>query len=359
MNTGGLEKQLVQMGAAIDQTCIQLDYTSDTDPCDFKQDILNSGCGFYYLPSTREVGILQYSKALYKLLKDNKYDVVHSHELFHSGLVLLIAALAGVPQRICHAHSTQDDSTYYSSVRKMYQVMMRFLILIFSTDLLACSTIAGVFLYGRNSTKDPRFRVIFNSVQTELFLSDLKAPAFSRKENWKYIVHVGRFVPLKNHQLMLDIAEIFKKQNKNICFVFVGDGPIYADVEERIRNRELQHYVMLLGLRRDVPEILKTADAFILPSKFEGMPLSVIEAQAAGLPCVIADHITDEVDFGLHLLLRCSLTEELTIWAAAVEKAVSMKHIGKGKRIQAISSLGFDVDDFSRKVGEVYGIKKA
>lgn len=354
LGMGGLENQLVYLGKHIDKTKFQVDYTSTDENAYYKNEIINAGCGFFVIPDPRKDGTFVYCKALLHLLKENKYDVVHSQELFHSGIEMFLAWMAGIPKRIAHSHSTQDGSNHNSIIKKIYHNIMRKSILRFSTDYLACSTIAGEFLYGKNIIYNKRFRVIVNSVETNHFFKEEKVKVLEKKKGWKYITHVGRFADVKNHSFMLDLAVALKKEKKKYVFVFVGNGKLYDICRERVKKEQLEDYVIFMGQRKDVADILLDSDIFVLPSFYEGMPLSIIEAQAAGLPCVIADHVTDEVDFGLGLIHKMNLADSINRWLEALEIAAEQPHPNNDMILEAIHKKGFDVSDFEKNLCEVY-----
>ena len=355
MNLGGLENQLVHLAKCADKNLIKIDFTSTCENAYYKDEIIKAGCGFILIPSNEKSGIFKYILNLYRVIKNGEYDVVHSHELFHSGIEMFVSWLCGVPKRIAHSHSTRDIRKENKLSRKIYHRLMRLMIGLFSTNMVGCSSGAAEFLFGKKALKNKKVSVIFNSVETERYFDKKFIEAsYDKKDGWKYVAHVGRLVPLKNHDFLLDIAEEFKKQNKKICFVFAGDGELFEKLSEAIKIRELQEYVMLLGARNDVPDVLLYSDAFVLPSLFEGMPLSLIEAQAAGLCCVASDNITKEVDFGLNLVSYLSLNVPLSDWDFEIEKAVNTIKPEESKIKTAILEKGFSVNDFCRKVCELY-----
>lgn len=354
LGMGGLENQLVYLGKNVDNSKFQIDYTSTCKDAYYKQDIIKAGCGFYVVPDPRKEGTIKYCKALFRLMKDNEYDVVHSQELFHSGIEMFLAWLAKIPKRIAHSHSTKDGSKRNELLKGVYHQLMRLLILLFATDYLACSKVAGQFLYGKKILSNKKFRVVVNSVEAKYFFKETKQRIISKKNDWKYIIHVGRFADVKNHDFMLDIANQFKRNNVKISFIFVGDGELYKHCLERVKKEELQEYVTFLGQRRDVASILLEGDAFILPSLYEGMPLSVIEAQAAGLPCLIADHVAEEVDFGINLIFRYSLKQDSFMWAKKIEEIIKIDHPDKKIILKALHHKGFDVTDFQKNMCKIY-----
>lgn len=348
MNTGGLEKQLLNLAYNLNQNKYSIAFTSDQESSDYKEEIISNGWEYIYLPSSRDIGILQYCLKLYEELKRNKYDIVHSHELFHSGLVMLVSFSAGVKKRIAHSHSTKDDSAHASFPKIIYHLLMRMMIRLFATDMIACSSEAGWFLFGKR--KEKRIKVIWNTVNTDEFLN----PNTSSVRDVKRIVHVGRFVELKNQRMIMQIAAETNRRGLLYRYTFVGNGPTFEADKGYAETLNLGDKIEFLGNRDDVPNILHESDAFILPSLFEGMPLSLIEAQAAGLHCVVSDTITEEVDFGLGLIHRLSLNDSIKKWADTIEAALRAERPDNEMIQKAIHSKGFDNKDYARKVEEVY-----
>lgn len=355
LEMGGLENQLVYFGKYVDKTRFQVDYTSTSKDAYYKNDIINAGCGFYLLPDPRKDGTAVYCSELLKLLKNNKYDVVHSHELFHSGIEMALSYIAGVRKRVAHSHSTKDGNRRNKLIRLLYHHAMRSMIRVFATDYLACSSEAGIFLFGKGIINNRKFKVVPNSVETGRFMECKEiCRDIPRKKGWKYIAHVGRFSEEKNHKLLIEAAKQFKEKNMNLAFVFVGSGPLFQYCDSAVKNNALEDYVIMLGARKDIPNVLRTVDAFILPSLFEGMPLSLIEAQAAGLHCVIPDHITEEVDFGIGLLHRLSLNKSVAEWGAMIEKAVALPRPDQLIIRNAIRNKRFDTSSFVEELCNVY-----
>ncbi len=356
LEMGGLENQLVYLARHVEREKIELDYTSTKENAYYKSDIIDSQCGYIVVPDPRQVGLLRYCLHMYRVMKNGRYDVVHSQELFHSGIEMFLAWLAGIPKRISHSHSTRDGSKRNKIIKKIYHIIMQQMILVFGTDYLACSTMAGKFLYGTKIVEHPKFKVVFNSVDTsEYFCNrDNSLMSFEKKDGWKYVIHVGRFADVKNHKFMIEMARHMQQKAIRIGFVFVGDGELYETIQEQIIEEELSEYIQLLGKRKDVAELLKQSDAFILPSFYEGMPLSVIEAQTAGLPCLIAEHITDEVDFGIGRVQKLPLDCSADIWVDQLVELTQVPQVDSDIIKQAIAEKGFDVSAFQQALCNIY-----
>lgn len=360
MDVGGIENQLMHLLRNADKRKFQIDFTTTMEHPFYREEIEALGGRCIRIPATGGYHFLRQCKALYRIMKDGQYDIVHSHELFHSGMVLLTAKLAGVKHRFVHAHNWSDDdgSGRQSAVRKLYNAVMRRWILHYGTDFCACSTFAGKFLYGEKKTHAPNYHLIFNSVDTTKFISD-----YDKKESgefcgdgWVNVIQVGRFYPIKNQLFTAKIARELKNRGKKIRILCAGNnGNEYEQqVREAIRQYGVEEYMLLLGVRKDIDELARKSAAFLLPSLYEGMPLVMIEAQASGLPCVTADTYSREVDFGIGYVQWLRLEQGVAQWTDAVETAVNMGRADKREVVAAIEKYGFDSRVFAQRLCELY-----
>ena len=353
MNVGGIENQLMHLLRNADKSRFQIDFTTTAEHPYYEEEMTALGAKCIRLPQTGRVHQLRYCKALYRILKDGQYDVVHSHELFHSGMVLLTARLAGVKHRFVHAHSSNQ---YYGKniIRHAYHWGMRQLILNHATQFFACSSLAAEFLYGKEILNRPEYHLVVNSVDTKDFLSDSESMALSQEflGDWKNVLQVGRFSDEKNYLFTAQLASECQKRNNGIRFLCVGNnGNEYEKlIREKIAEYRIEESMILLGVRKDVAQIMKQVDGFILPSKYEGMPLTLIEAQASRLPCVVADTFSHEVDFNVGSVDWLSLEEGAAVWVDAIEKAIEKGKADKEAVVDAIGAYGFDSKDFAQRL---------
>ena len=355
MDVGGIENQLMHLLRRCDKSRFQIDFTSTDPDAHYLPEIRSLGGQVHLIPRAKTQGQAAYCRALYRVMKEGHYDIIHSHELFHSGMVLLLARLAGIPHRFVHAHNWDDgdgSGRKRSAVRTAYNAVMRFTINRFSTCRIACSTLAGRFLYGKRD-----FHLLFNSVDTGKFLKhyhDAETGEFCG--GWTNVLHVGRVTAVKNQLFLVEVAEELRRRGTDIRILCAGNGdPDYQSrVETAIREKGLQDRIRLLGVRRDIDVLMRKSAAFVLPSKYEGMPLVLIEAQASGLPCVSADTFSQEVDFGIGTLSWLPADTDAKRWADAIEAAVRAGRAEKAAVQRAVAEKGFDSDSFARKLCELY-----
>lgn len=360
MDVGGIENQLMHLLRNADKEKFQIDFTSTIPDAYYRQEIEALGGRYLVIPPMSHINPIPYCKALFRVMKNGKYDIVHSHELFHSGIVLLVAKLAGVPGRFSHAHNWQDgDGTgkKRTFVRSVYNGVMRWLILRCSTCQLACSTLAGKFLYGEKGIQKDSYHLVFNSVDTMKFLD-----CYDREETgefcdgWCNVLQVGRVTRVKNQMFLTEIAAELKHRGKKVRILCAGNGDAdYTEaVNNAIRDNDLQEYMQMLGVRSDIDTLMRKASAFVLPSQYEGMPLVLIEAQASGLPCVAADTFSHEVDFGLGKVQWLKLDGNASAWADAIEEAIVIGRAEKKQIVQKVNEKRFDSRMFARTLCELY-----
>lgn len=361
MNAGGLENQLMHLLRNADKETFQIDFTSKVEDSYYRKEIEALGAKYYVLPEMNKKNMLSYFCKLVKIIKAGKYDVVHSNELLHSGVVLLAAYFAGVKCRIAHSHSIydlDDVNTPRSTIRKIYSSVMRWMILQFSNIQIGCSTAAGEFLFGKKTVKKDSYHLLFNSVDTKEYLEnyDKEETGEFCDTDWVNVLHVGRVYEVKNQLFIAEIAEELKKRDKKIRILCAGKGnQEYMDkVQEVIKSKELQNHMKMLGVRKDISKLLRKSKAFILPSLYEGMPLVLIEAQASGLHCVSADTFSKEADFGINSVEWLSLQAGAEKWSDTIEAAIEKGRKEKTEVVNAIEEKGFDSKIFTKKLCELY-----
>lgn len=361
MHVGGIENQLMHLLRNADKDRFQIDFTSDMPDAFYRDEIERLGGKFILIPKMNWKRPYKYCKTMYRIMKDGQYDIVHSHELFHSGIVLPIAYFAGVKSRFVHAHNWSDGdgtNSKRSLLRTIYNSVMRFFICRFSTVQIACSTWAGKFLYGAKYQSKKSYHLVFNSVDTAKFLdkyNQIENGEFC-EDGWSNVLNVARITAVKNQLFLVSIAKEMRRRGNKVRILCAGNGDVdYVDtVQKQIEENQLQDYIHLLGIRKDISVLMRKSSAFVLPSKYEGMPLVMIEAQASGLPCVSANTYSPEVDFGIDTVTWLSLDNSVEEWADALEKAVQKGRAKKEDVERAVSEKRFDSKMFTQTLCELY-----
>lgn len=298
---------------------------------------------------------IAYIKNVKKELERGNYDVVHSNMDLLNGITLFLAKKAGVKKRICHAHNSKSQyfptgrfATLKKLAQKMYVKIMKTSILRNSTDLVSCSELASEYFYGnRNST------LIYNGVDFERFVmpdgfnSNVYAEQFGAVKE-KKIVSVGRLSTQKNPSFALDVINELKKIRSDFQYVWVGTGELEEEMKAKSKKLGLDGTVVFTGVRTDVPQILNCCDCFFMPSLFEGLPFSLVEAQASGLKCLVSDVVSPTADVGL--IDFYSLEKSAKEWAEKMSDLLDFpEKTADSEKIQK-----FDINYTVKQLEEIY-----
>ena len=343
MGRGGIETMLMNYYRRIDGEKIQFDFLVHRDfRADFDDEIEALGGRIYRVPAMNPASG-GYRKALADFFRDHPYRVVHCHLNYMSGVVLAASKKAGVPVRIAHAHTASMAPGWKQAVRRL----CKYLIPMTATHRFACSTEAGRAVFGRQD-----FSILANAIDAASFTPNEDIRAEVRKElgmgGELAVMHVGRMVYAKNHEFLLDAFRELLNTEPDAKLVLIGDGELRPEIEAKAAGLPAGS-VLLLGTRTDIPKLLQAADVFAFPSRFEGMPVTMVEAQAAGLPCIKSDTVTDE----------CIVTDLVTslpiddpkLWA---EMILSVKDTARTDRLADIQHSGYDITAAADKLTRFY-----
>ena len=307
LTLGGISSVVMNWYRHLDSDKYQFDFVSFNDG-PLREEITAFGGEIFILPTIKQRP-LQHLRAVNNILASQpRYDVVHVHNSFKNGVLLWLAKRKGITVRVCHSHTSGVENKFLLPFMGLFKAIVTRA----SNVHLACGEKAGEFLY----EKQP-FTVINNAISVQRYLTD-KTNSNAIKQQFqlpvdkKLILHVGRFSIVKNHQFLMRLA-LDKSLDADVHFVCVGEGPLKNDFAEQIKRENLQSRFTLLSATPEIPALLQCADAFIMPSLFEGISVALLEAQAAALPCLISDTIAQESDMGLNLISFHSL-ESTSTW---------------------------------------------
>lgn len=293
MNGGGVEAVVMNYYRHIDRNRVQFDFIVDSNSAMIPDREIEQlgGRVFTVSPITK---LASHKKELMNLFRSGDWKIVHSHRNALSPIPLWVAKDAGIPIRIAHSHSTSGKGEIAKNVLKS---ALKPFSSCFPTHKLACSKYAGEWLFGRNSD----FEVLYNAIDLDkyAFSSDIRNEVRNElmvPEDAFLVGHVGRFMPQKNHRFLLESFAELLSVRKNAKLVLVGDGEYRHQAEKWVSNKGMSNDVLFLGQRSDVNRLYQAFDVFALPSLYEGLCLVGVEAQRSGLPCIMSDAITREVD---------------------------------------------------------------
>ena len=326
MNAGGAETFLMKIYRNIDRSKYQMDFCINfPQKCFYEDEILSLGGRIYRIPSKSE-NIKEFKKQLFELVKTENYKYVLRITSNAMGFLdLKIAKKAGA--RVCCARSS-NSSDGQGWKTKLAHIFGRTLYGRYVDVAFAPSDLAAVYTFGKRSYQNGKVSILNNAVDLNVFRYDISARedirnAFDIKKHTKVIGHIGRFSEQKNHNFLLDIFKNIKEIDNNTVLLLVGEGPLKGQLEEKAKNLGITDNVIFAGVRSDIPALLSAMDVFVFPSLYEGMPNTVIEAQATGLPCLIADTITKSAKI-TPVIEYLPLSASADIWAkSALEKTNS------------------------------------
>jgi glycosyltransferase involved in cell wall biosynthesis len=348
MDPGGVESWLLNLWRNIDRERFQFDFcTFGRHAGLYAPEVEKLGAHVLRCPKGRNV--LAFARRFRRILREGHYDVVHSHVHLFSGAVLRWAAAEGVPTRIVHSHTSQDDRPN-TLARRGYRRVMRSWIDSYSTHGLAASKLAAPGLFGENWEADGRFRVLYYGIDLSPFAEVVDRDSVRRDmgipPDAPVVGHVGRFVPPKNHQFLLDVAREILNRRSDIHFLLAGDGPLRPEMEARAAELGLSAHVHFTRTRTDIPRLLRGAmDAFVFPSSQEGLGLSVVEAQAAGLHCVVSDAVPADVAALPDSVEFLPLSGGSALWARRVLARLDMPRPDTDSVMRKLAQSRFSMAD--------------
>ena len=383
LERGGAETFLINLYKHIDRNKVQFDFAIYHEPSEnsYYQEVIEMGGRVFILPH-KSNGMLTNFRAVQKLIRDNDYKMVwrYAGSCFEA-IDLLTAKLAGASETVLNSRCSHTDGmqvlihyimkpfspifakklaekfagasetalnsgySHTDGMRMLIHYIVKPFLPLFVTKNFACGIMAGKWMFGRRP-----FEVINNGIEVEKFRYDEEVRNQNRKKfglQDKIVVgHVGRFHPVKNHKLIIDVYEKFRQEVPRSALVLVGTGELLAQIQELVKEKELENDVLFLGSRSDVPEMLQMMDIFIMPSLFEGFPRAFLEAQAAGLPCVASSTISREVDVTGNVCF-VDLDAPVAVWAERIVEKCGSKTEDNTEKLKA---AGYDIKDVAKRV---------
>ena len=353
MDQGGAEAMIMNLYRKINREKVQFDFVEfENDGAFFDEEILKLGGKIYHCPWFSGKNFFKYKK-WWKVFFDlhKEYRLVHGH-VGRTAAIYLGEAKKHNLITIAHSHNTFERGPM-RILYKTYSFPTRYV----ADYFFMCSKQAGIDRFGRKTvTRNDRAFLIPNAIDTEKFQYDLNSRTRKRNElsvsdETLLIGHVGRFVDQKNHFFLIDIFSEIVKMHPSSKLLLVGKGELRLRVEEKIAELGLKDKVILTGAQRNVDELMDAMDVMVFPSKYEGLPVTLVEAQCNGLPCVISDKIPeDSIQIKDLVVVRC-LTDNSSDWARA---ALSCKISDRSKCADIIKETAFNINNSAKWMEEFY-----
>ena len=338
MGRGGLETMLMNYYRHIDRTKVQFDFLVHRDfEAEYDKEIIKLGGRIYHVSK-----LIPWSKKYKQELKCffqhyPEYRIIHVHQDCLSSVALKCAKECGVPVRIVHSHNSNQDKNIKYLIKRYYMKQIPK----FATDFFACGKDAGDWMFQGHS-----YQILCNAIDVPNYTYSSEKAIIIREHlhvQRNFVIgHVGRFDIQKNHIFLLDIFNECVKAMPNAKLLLIGDGEGRNRIEEK---------VIFTGIRSDVPDLLQAMDVFVFPSLYEGVPVTIIEAQASGLPCVISDKVPKDCIVTSDLVTSMSLSDMPSDWAKHI---IEQSHIKRGIHFEEIQAAGYDVATVAKKLEQFY-----
>ena len=350
---GGLTGYIIQNYRFIDKNKVQFDFlTFETKKLDFEDEFIALGAKFYHIK--RPSRPWDYYKELKKIFDETTYKAVHFNLSYNNFISVYLAKIAGARKIIIHSHSTEVDDKRYGirCIKRGIHQIGKAIIPKIASYYLACSTEAGLWMFKKSIMHSKNYHLAHNAIDVPKYLYDSQKNQKVREDlgialNDYVIGHIGRFSYQKNHDFLVRVFKKVLDRKPNAKLVLIGDGPDYDKIKTKVKNLKIEESVLFLGRRNDVPQLLQAIDCFVLPSRFEGLVISGIEAQAAGVPCVVSDVISRELDI-TGMVKYCSL-DDISVWVDSIFKSKKEKIDRK-----TIGYKGYDIEQEIKKMEQFY-----
>ena len=354
MNRGGAETMIMNLYRNIDKTKVQFDFVvHSNDKGLFDDEIEELGGTIYHCPRYVIKNHLSYKSWWNNFFKEHssEYIAVHGHIGSTASIYLSIAKKYGL-YTIAHSHSAGKVISVKDVIYKIISYRTRNI----ADYFFGCSELAGVKRYGKKVVNNSKiFSVLNNAIDVNKYVFSNEIRSKIRKElsideNQLVIGHIGRFDKAKNQSYLVNVFEELHNADKNTKLVLVGTGENVQSIKMQIKELNLENSIILTGVRSDVYDLLQAFDVFVFPSIYEGLPVTVIEAQASGLKCLLSDAITKEVDI-TGLVEYMSLNNSASDWA---DKILSMLPYDRVDTSKQIAAAGYDIKTTSKELTYFY-----
>ena len=355
LRVGGLENVAMNIIRYSDKQKYAIDYLVYGDSIEaLEAEVEKLGGRVFHIPYPHE-GVVRYVREMKRIMREyGPYDVVHAHSLFNSGFVMKAAFKLNIPVRISHGHSDRR-SVKTKFIRNLYNGYMRFLINRYATKKFACSEGAGKYLYGGGYGED--VYIVKNGVDVEKFRFDLEKRLIVKKEfGWldcKIVGHIGRLAQVKNQKKIIDVFyQAFKKDN-SLRLLIAGDGELKEVLQQQIDQLGLSEVAKLVGTRRDVPSLLSAFDVYMMPSFYEGVSVSLIEAQASGVHCLVSSNAASAETRITPCINILNLNDSDVVWSDKVIELTCRDRVLNS--IDALTEKKYNIDSIVAETVQFYG----
>lgn len=346
MGRGGLETMLMNYYRHMDRSKIQFDFLVHRDfEADYDKEILSMGGKIYHI-SRLVPWSKTYRKKLKKFFQEHpEYKIVHVHQDCLSSVALQCAKECSVPVRIAHSHTKNQDFNIKYWIKRYYMKQIPR----YATEYFACGKEAGEWMFAGHS-----YHILHNAIDASAYTYSHEKAVVIRKKNHienNYVIgHVGRFEIPKNHTFLIDIFYEYVKLDSNARLLLIGDGKERTRIQEKVKALGIEKKVIFTGVRSDVADLLQAIDVFVFPSLYEGLGIAAVEAQAAGIPCLLSDKVPAECKMTKNTEFF-SLKNSPKSWARRI---LAYKNFPRIDTYEDIYKAGYDIKENAARLQAFY-----
>ena len=354
MNRGGTENAIMNYYRHIDREKVQFDFLlTDPEKCAFEDEIIKLGGMVHRIPKLTMTNPIPYIKEVNNFFKaHHEYQIVHSHTSSKSVFPLYIAKKHNIPVRICHSHSSKSENGVKGAIRDILKIGLKHV----ATHYFACGDKAAEWLYGKPFVQKQTITIIRNVIEGHKFALNINKRIQIRHllhiDDSTFILgHVARFNDAKNYLFTIDVFYEFKVLHPDSKLLLVGDGELRAQITDKVNSLGLGNDVIFAGVVPNVYDYEQAIDLFLLPSLYEGLPLSIIEAQISGLKCFTSANRVSEESSVTNLVSYLPLERGAKYWADEIYKA---KDYNRYDRLDEIKKAGYDARTSAYELENIY-----
>lgn len=354
MNRGGAETMIMNLYRHMDRTKVQFDFVENSaEPAAFDDEIQRLGGKIYRCPHYNGKNHFTYVKWWNCFFREHRgeYPIVHGHLGSTAAIYLSIAKKYGA-YTIAHSHNTRTQLNLGEIIYAVYSFPTRYI----ANQLFSCSRVAAISRYGaKRGGEKSQCIIINNAISTDMFSLSQEHRMEIRNElnlgEQLVIGHVGRFNPQKNHPFLLEIFSALLKKEPSAVLLLVGGGEDLPKIQAKAQTLGIAENIRFLGVRSDVADLMQAMDVFVFPSLYEGLPVTMVEAQASGLPCLISDKVPEECIITEGLVDVMPLSASADAWA---EKVLEKRKCPRTDHSEEVAAHGFDIEAEALKLQEFY-----
>lgn len=356
LDVGGIEALLCSIMRSIDRSIVQFDFLKHNPASGFyEEEILKAGGKIYTAPAPHKNGLFAYISWLKDFYRSHdEYRIIHGHYPLYASFYLGLARIYG-RRTIAHAHLAAPFSPIESLPVRIGRALLQFPLAHIAEYRMACSSGAAEYIFGRRTAVNNDYVFLPNARDASLFSYNPEKRNEMRKklglDGMFVIGHAGRFEKQKNHIFLVNVFCEINKKCPESRLVLLGDGPLRPEIEKMSAEKGLSGKVFFTGNVPDPQNYYQAMDLFVLPSLSEGLPLTMAEAQIAGLPCLMSEHLPREADLGCGLVSTAGLSQSYAEWAEAALRQRGIKR--ESRRSYAIEK-GFDISSVSAELQKFY-----